>query len=416
MKRISVLCLAMLMVCVIAPSAVAQNVLVDRIIAVVNQDVVLHSEVESRYAEVQARYRANPNVLPPEADLRAQILDALILEKVQVQKAQEAGITITDAALNSALTDIASRQGLDLLAFRQALTQQGMSYDAVRAQVRQDLMIRQAQQRYVARQIDVSTAEINQYLQTQISAALQDIEYQLQHLLIPASEADAEATARRIAAAINNDGRTLDVAAAGRTLQNLGWRRPEALPSLLSEPVRGLTVGAARVFSSPNGWHVVYLQDQRGNATQTVVEYRARHILLNESRGLTDAAAQALASDLYTQLTEENADFAELARLYSVDGSAEQGGDLGWNAANVYVAEFAQTLRDTPINAYSRPFRTAFGWHILQVQDTRETDQTLTALREKARDILFEQKYSEALPRWQQEVRNSAYVNVRVEP
>lgn len=415
MKRISALYISLLLAFNLAGHAAAQNVLVDKIIAVVNQDVVLHSEVENRLAEVVARYQSNPSVLPPEAALRAQILDALIMEKVQVQKAQEAGITVTDAVLNNALTDIANRQGLDLLAFRQALTQQGMSYDAVRAQVRQDLMIRQAQQRFVARQIDVSTAEVNQYLQTQISASLQDIEYQLQHLLIPASEENAETAARRIAATINNDGRSLDIAAAGRTLQNLGWRRPEALPSLLREPVRGLNVGAARVFNSPNGWHVIYLQDQRGSATQTVVEYRARHILLNESRGLTDSAAEALARDLYQQLNEENADFAELARLYSVDGSAEQGGDLGWNAANVYVPEFAQTLRDTPVNTYSRPFRTAFGWHILQVQDTRETDQTLAALREKAREILFEQKYSEALPRWQQEIRNSAYVNVRAE-
>lgn len=412
MKRIlTTLCLVLLPVV-----AQAEKVLLDRIVAVVNNNVVLQSELDARILDIQQRYSNNPAVLPPRDELANQILDALILEQVQVQKAAEAGITITDAALNNALTDIANRQGMDLLAFRNALAREGINYDNVRTQVRRDMLIRQAQQRYVARQIQVSNAEVNQYLQTQVSAALQDVEYSLQHLLIAHSDTAAEATARSIAETINTSSQTLQAAAGGRTAQDLGWRRAESLPSLLREPVRGLATGSARVFESPNGWHVVFMADQRGSATQAVTEYRTRHILINETRGLSAAAAAEFAQDLYLQLTEDGADFADLAQRYSVDNSAQSGGNLGWNPAEAFVPEFAQAVRNTPINEVSAPFQSTFGWHILQVQERRETDQTLTALREKARELLFDQKYSEALPRWQQEIKNSAYISLRNEP
>ncbi|MFY0665440.1 MAG: peptidylprolyl isomerase [Natronospirillum sp.] len=412
MKRIlTALCLVLL------PVAVqAEKVLLDRIVAVVNNDVVLQSELDARVLDIQQRYRDNPAVLPPRTELANQILDALILEQVQVQKAAEVGITITDAALNSALTDIAARQGMDLLAFRNALAREGLSYDNVRRQVRRDMLIRQAQQRFVARQVQVSDAEVNQYLQTQVSAALQDVEYRLQHLLIAHADSAAETTARSIADTVNTSSQTLQAAAVGRTVQDLGWRRAESLPSLLREPVRGLSTGSARVFESPNGWHVVFMAEQRGSATQAVTEYLTRHILINETRGLTATAAAEFAQDLYQQLTEEGADFADLAERYSVDNSAQDGGNLGWNPAEVFVPEFAEAVRNTPKDQISAPFRTTFGWHILQVQERRETDQSLTALRDKARELLFEQKYSEALPRWQQEIKNGAYISLRNEP
>lgn len=412
MKRIlTALCLVLLPVVV-----QAEKVLLDRIVAVVNNDVVLQSELDARVLDIQQRYRDNPAVLPPRTELANQILEALILEQVQVQKAAEVGITITDAALNSALTDIAARQGLDLLAFRNALAREGLNYDNVRRQVRRDMLIRQAQQRFVARQVQVSDAEVNQYLQTQVSAALQDVEYRLQHLLVAHADPAAEDTARQVANTVNTGSQTLQAAAVGRTVQDLGWRRAESLPSLLREPVRGLATGSARVFESPNGWHVVFMAEQRGSATQAVTEYLTRHILINETRGLSAAAAAEFAQDLYQQLTQEGADFADLAERYSVDNSAQDGGNLGWNPAEVFVPEFAEAVRTTPTNQISAPFRTTFGWHILQVQERRETDQSLTALRDKARELLFEQKYSEALPRWQQEIKNGAYISLRNEP
>lgn len=412
MKRLYAL---LLTGCLLIPTlAIAERQMVDRIVAVVNDDVILWSDLSERMDEIRARYANNPSVLPDDEALQEQILDTLILEQVQLQRARSAGINVTDAELNNALTDIAQRQNLSLSQFQQALAQQGIDYANVRRQVRQDLQIRRAQERFVARQIQVTDAEVRQYLQTQVSASLEEVEYQLLHVLIPHSEDNAQDRAQRISDAVNLEGLSMTDAAEDRTVQDLGSRKPDDLPSLLQEPVRTLALGdASAPFESQNGWHVIYLADQTGNTTQQVTEYRARHILLNDSDGLSESAAQQLIQELYRQITEDGADFAELAREYSVDGSANRGGDLGWNAPGVFVPEFAEALRNTPVNGISEPFQTTFGWHIVQVRGERETDQNFEALRSQVREILFDQKYSEALPRWQQEIRNSAYISLR---
>ncbi|MEX1056990.1 MAG: peptidylprolyl isomerase [Natronospirillum sp.] len=397
--------------------ATADRQLLDRILAVVNDDVILHSQLQERVEEIRARYAGNPAVLPAEDDLAEQILDTLILEQVQIQRARDAGISVTDAELNSAITDIAARQNLSLTQFQQALQQQGIDYANVRRQIRQDIQIRRAQQRFVARTIQVTDAEVRQYLQTQVSAALEESEYRIQHLLIPASESNARQVAQDVADRVNGGEGSLEAVASNtRTVQDLGWRKPEDLPQLLQGPVRGLTKGSASApFESRNGWHVVYLADQTGTSTQAVTEYRARHLLLNNSAGLTDEAAEQLIWELYQQITEDGADFAALAEEYSVDDSAEQGGDLGWNAPGVFVPEFAEALRNTPIDGISEPVQTPFGWHIIAVEGERQTDQSFENLRDQVRDILFEQKYTEALPRWQQEIKNNAYISLRTD-
>ena len=408
-KLIIVFCLALM-----AQSAIAERQMMDRIIAVVNDDVILWSELQERVNEIQSRYANNPTVLPDDESLQEQVLDTLILEQVQLQRARAAGINVTDAELNQALTDIAQRQDLSLAEFQQALEQQGVDYAMVRRQVRQDLQIRRAQQRFVAREIQVTDAEVRQYLQTQVSAGLEEVEYQLLHVLIPHDESDAQTQAQALSDAVNQEGRAIEDAAGERTVQDLGSRSPDSLPSLLQEPVRSLAVGdASAPFESQNGWHVIYLADQTGSATQQVTEYQARHILLNDSEGLSEEAAEELVHELYRQITEEDADFAELAREYSLDGSATRGGDLGWNSPGVFVPEFAEAIRNTPVNTVSEPVRTTFGWHIVEVTGERESDQNFENLRSQVQSILFDQKYSEALPRWQQEIKNNAYISLR---
>lgn len=409
-KLIVACCLALL-----ALPAVAERQLLDRVIAVVNDDVILHSQLVERLTDIQARYASNPAILPPEDDLKQQILDTLIMEQVQLQRARSAGISITDAELNRAMAEIARNNNQTLEGFQQQLATQGTDYATVRRQVRQNLQIQRAQERFVARRIQVTDSEVRQYLQTQVSAALEEVEYRLMHVLIPANESDAMTQAQAISDRVNLEGVDLETAADGRTVQDLGWREPDSLPSLLQEPVQGLGSGAASApFESPNGWHVVYMADQSGASSQQITEYRTRHILINESEGLSAQAAEDLAHDLYRRITEDGESFADLAREYSLDSSsARRGGDLGWNSPGVFVAEFAEAVRSTPVETVTEPFRSAFGWHILEVRGEREADETFDNLRRQVRQLLFEQKYTEALPRWQQEIRNNAYISVR---
>lgn len=411
LKKLLVVCSLVLL----ALPAVAERQLMDRVIAVVNNDVILHSQLTERLQDIQARYANSPGILPPEDDLKEQILDTLIMEQVQLQRARSANINVTDAELNRALSQIAERQNLTLEGFQQQLAAQGIDYAAVRRQVRQDMRIQRAQEQFVGRRIQVTDSEVRQYLQTQVSASLEDVEYQLYHVLIQGSESDAQQQAQTIADRVNLEEMSFEEAAAGRTVQDLGWRDPDSLPSLLRDPVRGLAVGdASAAFESPNGWHVVYMADQSGSAAQQVTEYRARHILVNESEGLSASGAEDLAWDLYRRLTEDGASFSDLARTYSLDsGSAGRGGDLGWNSAGVFVPEFAEALRNTPVDSITEPVRTTFGWHIIQVRGEREADETYDNLRRQVQQILFEQKYAEALPRWQQEIKNNAYISVR---
>ncbi len=389
----------------------SEEQLADRIVAVVNEDVILQSDVQARINEVRARYQGNPQVLPADEVLREQILDTLIMEQVQLQQAESRGIAITDAELNQAMTQVAERQGLSLTEFRDQASRQGLDYASIRRQVRQNLLIQRAQRRFVAQELQVTRAEVDRFLQTQISESLTQPELQVHHVLIPATEADARAQAQAIADAVNRNGQTLREAAGQRRMQDLGWREPEDLPELVREPVKALTVEQASApFQSNSGWHVIYLADQRGDRPRPVTEYQVRHILISNSSDLTAANAEALLTELARSLRDGDADFAELARNYSDDSSAQNGGRLGWNPAGVFVPAFAEAVRTTPKGAVSDPIRTTFGWHIIEVLDERERDQAPEQLRSEVRNILLEQKYAEALPRWQQEIRNSAYI------
>jgi peptidyl-prolyl cis-trans isomerase SurA len=406
--------LGLMMLCLSATQVWAERQLVDRILAVVNDDVVLESELNERISEIRQRFANNPQVLPPAEVLEQEVFDLLILETVQLQAARRAGITITDAELNRALTQIANDNNLSLPEFERALRAEGISFASVREQVRNDLLIRRIQEREVARRIQVTDAEVRQYLSTQIGSALEQREYRIQHVLIPEA---AAAQAEALVAQVNNDGADFmsSVRAAGFNPQDLDWRSHENLPSLLRGAVQGLTTGSvSNPIPSANGWHLVYLAEQRSGADQSITEFRVRHILLNSSTGLSAEGAAELAEALFEQINQ-GANFSDLATQYSADqGSAARGGDLGWNAPSVFVREFADQIRNTPVGAVSTPFETVFGWHILEVMAERNTATELDALRSEVREMLSERKYAEALPRWQQEIRNNAYVQLMV--
>jgi len=406
--------LSLIMLSFVTLQALAERQLLDRIVAVVNDDVILQSQLDERLDEITTRFANNPQVLPPRNQLEQEVFDLLVMETVQLQAARRAGIRITDAELTRALTQIASNNNFTLVEFEQALAQQGIRYSAVREQVRNDILIRRIQEQAVARRIQVTEVEVWQYFSTQIGSALEQREYRIQHVLIPL---DKEAQAQVLADQVNQDGADFmaTVSTAGFNPQDLGWRTQENLPSLLRGAVQGLPAGTvAGPISSANGFHLVYLAEQRSAADQPITEYRVRHILLNASSGLSAEGvaelAQALAGDLAA-----GASFPELASQYSVDeGSASRGGDLGWNPAGVFVTEFAEQVRNTPVGSVSAPFESVFGWHILEVMAERSSATELDALRSDVREMLLERKYVEALPRWQQEIRNNAYLQLMV--
>lgn len=398
----------------LAMQASAERQLLDRIIAVVNDDVILQSQLDERLADINQRFANNPQVLPPPAQLEQEVFNLLVMDSVQLQAARRAGISITDVELNRALTQIANSNNLSLLEFERALRAEGIDYAMVRQQVRDDMMIQRIQEQAVARRIQVTDAEVRQYLSTQVGSALEGREYLIQHVLLPeAMGAEAEDIVQQV----NQSGTpfTSAIEARGYSAQDFGWRTQEDLPSLLRGAVQGLAAGSvAPPISSANGWHLVYLAEQRSAANQTISEYRVRHILVNPSSGLSAENSAELAQALAEQLAQ-GANFAELAMQYSVDeGSAPRGGDLGWNPPGVFVREFAEQIRNTPVGSVSAPFETVFGWHILEVMGERNTATELDALRDEVRTMLLERKYAEALPRWQQEIRNNAYVELLV--
>jgi peptidyl-prolyl cis-trans isomerase SurA len=406
--------LGLLVLCFCATQAWAERQLLDRILAVVNDGVILASQLDDRIAEINQRFANNPQVLPPPEELEQEVFDLLVLETVQLQAARRAGIRITDAELNRALTQIASNNNLTLPEFEQALSAEGIAYASVREQVRNDMLIQRVQEREVARRIQVTDAEVRQYLSTQIGSALEQREYRIQHVLIAE---DLAAEAQALVAQINDNGADFmtTVRAAGFNPQDFNWRSHDNLPSLLRGAVQGLAEGTvSNPISSANGWHLVYLAEQRSAADQSITEFRVRHILLNSSTGLSSEGAAELSEALAEQILQ-GASFSDLAAQYSVDqGSAARGGDLGWNPPSVFVREFADQIRNTPVGSVSAPFETVFGWHILEVMAERNTATELDNLRSEVREMLLERKYAEALPRWQQEIRNNAYVQIMV--
>ncbi|MFM7708980.1 MAG: peptidylprolyl isomerase SurA [Gammaproteobacteria bacterium] len=419
----------------LTPSAGAQTrslsdrgELLDRVAAVVNDGVVLRSELDEQVAEITERMKAQRMEMPPQQVLRQQVLDRLIVQEIQMQRAQRAGIRINDEALNQALGDVAQRNNLTLAALPQALAAQGIDYPTYRESIRREMTMQVLRQRDVLQRINVSPREIEQFLAKQKNRPSESSDYNISHILIAVPQdptpRQLEEAARRAddvsrRARAGEDFAQLAIANSNSQTAleggSLGWRRGPEIPTVLADIVVRLKPGeTSEPLRTPTGYHIVRLNEMRGDAGPGLVEQtHARHILLKPTEVQDDATVEQRLRDLRARILKGE-DFAGLAKTLSEDpGSAVEGGDLGWSVPGTFVPEFDKALAALKENEISQPFRTQFGWHIVQLLGKRQFDNTEELQRQRAFMQLRESKADEEIELWLRRLRDEAYVDVK---
>lgn len=405
-----------------------RGVMLDRVAAVVNDGVVLTSELDEQTQVIAERLKAQGLEMPPANVLRQQVLERLIVQEIQMQRAQRAGIRIGDESLNQALADVAQRNGMSLAQLPSALAQQGLDYAAYRESVRKEMTLQVLQQRDVIQRINVSPRELDQFLDKQKSRPSELNEYNLSHILIAVPQ---EATPTQLEQASRRAQDVYDRAKAGEDFAklavaysnsqtaleggSLGWRRGPEIPTVLADLVVGLKPGEiSEPLRTPSGYHIVRLNEIRGADQQVVIEQtHARHILLKPTEIQDDATVRQRLVDARDRILKGE-DFAVLAKTLSEDpGSAAEGGDLGWTAPGTFVPEFDAALRKLAENEISEPFRTQFGWHIVQLLGRRQFDNTEELRRQRAFMQLRESKADEETELWLRRLRDEAYVDIK---
>ncbi len=403
----------------------AATEIVDQVVAIVDDDVIMASELRERVDAVSKNLKARDMQLPPEDQLIRDTLDRLILESIQIQMGTRAGVRISDEQLNEAVQRIASQNRLTLEQFSQALAQQGQSYDEVREQVRREMIIQRVQAGNVNQRIQITEQEVGNFMTTQEGQALTQPEFHVMHALMPiapdasdrtisAATAQVNAVMKRIRAG-ENFKKALQTSTQPYSFSggDLGWRKLADLPSLFIEIVPKLSPGqTADPVRSDSGFHLILLEAVRG-MDQIVTQTKARHILVKPSEIMTDDQARDLVAQLRTRAMSGE-DFADLAKEYSEDiGSAQEGGELGWTTPGQMVPAFEAAMADTAVDQISQPVRTQFGWHIVKVEGRRQEDMTTQASRAKAMDYVHNRKYQEELDAWLRQIRDEAYVDIK---
>ncbi|MCC5874216.1 MAG: peptidylprolyl isomerase SurA [Gammaproteobacteria bacterium] len=400
----------------------------DRVVAVVDDDVVLASELVERLQYIEQQFRANNMQVPPRDVLASQVLERLILDSIQMQMGRRAGVRIGDEELTQAVARVAQQAGMNLNQFQQALAQDGMSYADFREQIRREMIVGRVQQNRVSDRIYISPQELQNFLASPVGRAATSDDFRVGHILLavpddatPAAVREAEASAREIVAELRDGADFAQMAVARsadqRALEggDLGWRKAGQLPSLFAEQVLGASKGQVlEPIRSASGFHIVKVLDKRGASNTVVDQTRARHILIQPSEIRSEREAENLIRDLYGRI-QDGAAFDQLARDFSDDpGSALAGGDLGWIMTGQMVPAFEEVMGNTPTGRFSEPFRSQFGWHVLEVTDRRAQDMSTEFRERQAMRILQERRFDEALEAWLQEIRDEAYVEIRI--
>ncbi|MBC8948121.1 peptidylprolyl isomerase SurA [Xenorhabdus sp. TS4] len=400
----------------------------NKVAAVVNNDVVLESDVNSLLQSVRLNAKHAGQQLPDEKTLRHQILERLIMDDIVLQMANQMQITIPDQALDSAITNIAAQNHLSLAQLKQNLSTEGMSFDAYRTQIRKEMMIAEVRNNEVRRRITILPQEVDSLANQISNQNSQDSEVNISQILIPLPEnpsqeqvEKAETTIKKILSELQNgvDFGKLALSYSGDTQAlkggNMGWSKLQELPSLFAAQLqsahKGQIIGPIR---SGVGFHILKVNDIRGGQMSiAVTEVNARHILLKTSPIMNDEQARNELMKLREEILSGKTSFEEAAKAHSEDpGSAMRGGELGWNLPSAYDPAFRDTLMKLQKGEISQPVHSSFGWHLIQLLDSRKVDRTDAAQKDRAYRLLFNRKFNEEAQSWMQELRASAYVKI----
>lgn len=402
---------------------------VDSIVAVVNDDVIVRSELDAELSQLVSQLRQQGTRIPARSVLERQVLERLIVKKLQLAAARQAGITVGDDLLTQALKNIAAENGMSLDEFHRALDAEGIGFKRFRDSIREQITLSRLREQRVIRRIEVSQQELDNYLKKEAGRLDQRSDYHLFHILIAVPEgaspeqiADAKSRAEQLLARIRRGEIGFKEAAVAESdgrqaleSGDLGWRNAAQLPGFFLEPLATMKRGdVSEVMRNSSGFHIVLLDDFKGGERKMVTQTHARHILIRTNEITSDEDARNRLAQL-KQRIEEGDDFAVLARSHSDDkGSAIKGGDLGWTNPGDFVQKFEAVLEGLEVNQISEPFQSQFGWHIVQLLERREHDNTEEVQRTLARDAIRERKAAEEVELYLRRLRDEAYVEIRL--
>ncbi|MEP7101397.1 MAG: peptidylprolyl isomerase [Burkholderiales bacterium] len=420
----------------IAPLAPAQTRpstpnMADYIIAVVNQELVTNGELQSRLARIRADAAANKQQLPPPAEFRKQVLDALIDERVQVTNAREVGPKIDEAELDRAVNNVAVQNQLTMPQLRARLQQQGLAYSTFRNNVKDQLLVERVREREVNQRIRITDADVDALIEQRRAASGKAVQLNIAQILVTVPDgaaadvvaqrqARAEAALARVKAGEDFATVAREISEDGNKAQGgvIGLRPTDRLPDVFVETVKTLKPGefSPTLLRSGAGFHVLKLLARQEGAAFTVTQTHARHILLRVSPQLSAEAAGRRLAEFKRQILAGTKSFEQLAKDNSEDGSAAIGGDLGWTSPGTFVPEFEEAMNSLPVNGISEPLVSRFGVHIIQVMERREINLDVKQQREQARNVLREQKFDAAYLDWVRDLRGRAYIEMREAP
>ncbi len=423
------LCALLLLALAALPAAARDALLVDRVVAVVNKDVITLTELAEHTARAEAELRRQRIAAPERAALERQVLERLVLDKAQLQLAASTGMRVDELQLDRAVQRVAQNNNMTLAELRRALERDGVEFERFRAELREQILLTRLREREVDDRVEVSEAEVDLYLEEHKASLAAKVEYDVAHVLVrvpeqarPEQVEQARARAERVRDEARTGGDFARLAVshsdAGDALQGgaLGWRAPGRLPELFAEALAGMQPGAvSEPLRSPAGFHVVKLLGRRGAGDAApVTQTRARHILVKTNEIVSEEDARRRLQGLRERIAA-GADFAELARLNSEDGTAARGGELGWVYPGDTVPEFERAMNALAPGELSPPVRTPFGFHLIQVQERRAADVSAERQRLQARLALRERKADEAYQDWLRQLRDRTYVELRLD-
>ena len=412
-------------------AAPAQVVPVDRIVAVVNKDVITSTELSDAVAGAQRQLRRQGTPLPDRGLLERQMLERLILDKAQIQLAKDKGIRVDELQLDRAVQRVAQNNKMTLADFRRALEADGVLFQSFREDLREQILLSRLREREVDDRVQVSDTEIDLFLAESAVKPDTRVEYQVSHILVRVPE---QATPERVEAARGRAQKALNEARVGADFASLaasysdapdalqggalGWRSHDRLPELFSTALSLMQPGAvSEVLRSPAGFHILKLNARRGTAGEgaPMAQTRLRHILVRAGESVSETEALRRLTDLRSRIVSGAADFAEMARVHSADASAARGGELDWVYPGDTVPDFERAYQELKEGEISQPVRTPFGYHLIQVLERRSAEQSPERKRMQARQALRERKADEAYQDWLRQLRDQIYVELRLE-
>ncbi|PMG44354.1 peptidylprolyl isomerase SurA [Vibrio lentus] len=402
----------------------AAPVELDSVKVIVNEGVILQSDIDASMKTLRANAKKSGQTLPSQDVLNEQVLEKLIIDTIQTQEAERIGVRIDDARLDQAIEGIAKDNNQTVEQLTASVAEEGLSYNAFREQVRKEIAASEARNALVRRRINILPAEVDNLADILAQETNATVQYKIGHIQLrfndDQTKEELEAQATDLVEELNN-GKDFSTMAytyskGPKALQggDWGWMRKEEMPTIFADQIKMQNKGSIiGPFRSGVGFHILKIEDVKGLETVAVTEVNARHILIKPTVILSDDGAKEQLEEITRRVNAGEASFGELAQQYSQDpGSAVQDGELGYQTPDLYVPEFKHQVETLPEGKISAPFKTVHGWHIVEVLDRREVDRTDSALKNKAYQILFNRKFNEEAGAWLQEVRASAFVEM----